>query len=329
MDKQRAIRNWFLFALLTGCVAGALFYQAARKRQAQAHSTAPKLKTEVAKALPPLSPVPSAITKPASIPFDLSVAPPKIKPIVDPQHPFLERQQLVRSLPNTLSPDELRTFYGFLLQPHPEDNTQRGHVLKSDLMDALVRQTDVDRELAGVLTELYQNPAQHAVLRDYAIQHLAMLFERLDSSVAWPADLLAGQREHILNVLWTAATSDSTVGGTALLALNRLLDNADSAAADRLATVALRFAADPTANSLLRISAFQVCGHRRLQDSLPLLVHSAQSETEIAVRIAAIGSLGALGDPGAISTLRQIETEGTERLRPAITLALHRLEHPR
>jgi len=84
-----------------------------------------------------------------------------------------------RSLSKTLTPDELKPLYTFLSVKHNEDDRQLGHALKSDVMDALCTQTTLPIDLTKLLIQVYHDPTQNPVIRDYALQHLATLHENL------------------------------------------------------------------------------------------------------------------------------------------------------
>jgi HEAT repeat protein len=228
-----------------------------------------------------------------------------------------------------LSKPELEALYGFLLENHPEDDTQRGHALKSDLMDALCAQPILPPDLSQVLAELYHDPDQNVVIRDYAIQHLALFHERLDA-LAWPASEMEAQRHPIQTVLWEALTeTDSSIAGTALLALARSIKTDDADAQARLTIAALRLANDPAVSPLVRISAIQICAQAKVQAALPLLAQTAERDPNLALRISAIGALGTLGDRNAIELLNRIAQEQNPRLKPAVTKALASLDHHR
>jgi len=76
---------------------------------------------------------------------------------------------------------------------------------------------------------------------------------------------------------------------------------------------------------LARITAIQICGERQIEESLPLLAQTAATDPDLSTRISAIGALGLLGGRPEMQLLDQIAAENNPRLRPALTLATHRV----
>jgi hypothetical protein len=282
-------------------------------------------------------PAPPVRTQPVpTFRLELGTCPASIKPIIDTSHNFLHRQTLVRSLlqhslsteeaPKDLSRPEVEALLGFLLEKHPEDDTQRGHVLKSDLMDALCAQPNLQPDLTKVLAELYHDHDQNVVIRDYAVQHLALLDERLTEGVSWSSSEIETQRQLIETLLWEASgESDSSIGGTALLALMRSLKTNDQPSQERLASTALRLANNPAISPLARISAIQVCAQIQVHAALPHLCRTAEQDPNFTVRISAIGALGQIGNANTVEVLKKIAREQNPRLDAAVTVALARL----
>ncbi len=263
-------------------------------------------------------------TKSAAI--DLTTVPVSVRAIIDLAHNYNERLQTARSLRPSLSPEELKVLYEFLRERNPEDDNQRGHALKSDVMDALVAQNPLPGELLGLFAEVYRDQDQHVVLRDYAVQHLAMLYERLDETAGWPANQVSSQRTQISALLWEAVgETDSSIGATALLSLNRLSETHPGFDRARLASVALQLAGDATMTDGVRISALQVSARMKVNEALPLSLEIAQSPSTTALRISAIGAIGLLGGSAELKALERLVANGNDQLRPAATVAAQRI----
>jgi len=238
-----------------------------------------------------------------------------------------------------LTPDELKPLYTFLSVKHDEDDHQLGHALKSDVMDALCAQATLPIDLTKLLIQVYHDPTQNAVIRDYALQHLATLHQTLgappsrrpprgtlEQSLPWPAAEIESQRARITTVLDEAlAETDSSIAGTALLSLHHLAGPAADPGA-YISDAALKLVQDPNASPLARITALQICGERQIKDALPLLTQTASASPDLSTRISAIGALGQLGGRAEIPLLEKIAAENNPRLKPALVLALHRVE---
>jgi HEAT repeat protein len=226
--------------------------------------------------------------------------------------------------PELTEPDA-QTLTQFLLQRQPDDDKQSGQVLKNRLLNALGGsiETEASGEWMGeLLAAIHQDHSQHPVLRDYALQHLAALFETLETR-----EISHGMRIEIQHLLWTALReTDSSIAGTALLALARLSEGrAEEFNRTQINRTALRLASDSSAGELARISAFQVCGRLHVNEAMPVLLEVAQMGETVALRVAAISALGSVGDSSAISALQTVATSPVQRLAAPAQVALNRI----
>ncbi len=276
---------------------------------------APELSTQAtpaAQAMPPQFTVP-----------DPSKAPVTVRRIVDVKVDVFQRLESIHAMRRLLNAEEVQAFYAFLLGRHEEDEKQLGHVLKNDLMDALLQQEPLPPGLEEMLAQVYRDRDQHVVLRDYAVQHLATLHEQLEALSA-AADAQAGQRR-IQQVLWEAlAETDSSIAGTALLGLSRLADAHREIYREKVGAAALQLATAGNASDVTQMTAMQVCARLGVRAALPLLVETAQTGN-VAVKISAIGALGALGTPAELDLLERIVAGQDEHLKPAAAGALQRI----
>ena len=126
--------------------------------------------------------------------------------------------------------------------------------------------------------------------------------------------------------LWQAAEeTDSSIAGTALLALNDLAQNNAEFEKDKIARTALKLAGNEQCGELARITAVQICGQTDATQAAPLILQLAQNAGSIPLRITAIAALGDLGDRSAEGFLQQIAAGNEDRLKPAAESALKRL----
>ena len=232
-----------------------------------------------------------------------------IRTIIDLKADILTRQKAARALPRNLSPDNRKPLMAFLAAAHAEDSGQAGHVLKNDIMDALVGQSDPDRGLAQLLVGIYQDTAQNSVIRDYALQHLALLSQQLDGPIAWDASLVQTQQKLIQDTLWQAAEArDSSMAGTALLGLTQISETHPELDRTRLGQAAIAMA-DANVDEAARVTAFQVCARLHVSDALPVTVKAAETDSSSIVRTSAIGALGLFGNADDIPILNQIASD--------------------
>src|SRR5215472_14421165 len=169
--RTRIIFGVIIALLLTG-LAGLWLHrkaQPAREQLAQIpaanRAVPPAMFPEATRTLPVSSaPTASASEQPSYV---KSATMDSIRSIVDLQGDAWRRQQAGRSLPKSLADDEISILSNFLRNRHDEDESQIGHVLKSDLMDALVAQDHLATQLPELFAAIYQDSIQNLVVRDY------------------------------------------------------------------------------------------------------------------------------------------------------------------
>jgi hypothetical protein len=248
-----------------------------------------------------------------------------IRTVIDTTADVLTRQKAVRALPADLLPEHRKLLTDFLAATHEEDSGQSGQVLKNDLMDTLVGQNTPGRGLADLFIGIYQDKAQNIVIRDYALQHLALLNERLDGPMIWESKLVQTQQKLIQETLWQCAEArDSSIAGTALLALARLSETHDEVDRNRLAEAATAMT-DGKTDEAARVTAFQVCARLKTANARPLAVNAAQTDSSSIVRTSAIGALGLIGNEDDVAILDQIAGKDA-RFRTVAMLAMKKIQ---
>jgi hypothetical protein len=320
-------------ALIVALVAGLLLWNRHRM-PAPAQSAKAPIQPPGATppaATPPSQPVPvpnvakMTIVKDKSAPsaFDLPAANwSTVQAIVDSRVALRERINAINSLSPHFTEEDWSRLKQFLLKPDASDQNQLGQVLKNNLMDALCALNPPPPGLGDALISIYRDSGQNAVLRDYAVQHMAAYYEQLtlqnDSSK---------EQQKIQSVLWEAAneTGDS-IGGTALLALQRLSQEySTDFDKGKIASVALLMAKEAGVSELTHITAYQVCAQFGVADALSVVLQAAQSGETTSVKISAVAALGLLGGTDQIPYLNGLLSGTEDRLKPAARHALDQI----
>jgi hypothetical protein len=250
--------------------------------------------------------------------------PESVKAILNPEVEFSRRMAAVHSLSRNLNSDEMDLLYGFLANRSLGKGPERlERWLRNDVMDKLVQQEIVPEGLADLLVAIYEDRQQDIVMRDYAVQHMPVVYEKMSDE----------EKVSLYKAMWQATEeTDSSIAGTALLALLDVagpMNSSGDASLDdhaRLAETALRLASDKHCGELPRITAVSVCGRLGIKEALPVVTELAQTAKSIPLRIAAIASLGDLGDTRTETLLRQFAQVTDPRLLPAAESALRRLK---
>lgn len=250
-----------------------------------------------------------------------AVVPEWIKPVLAPVpgRSFAERVNVLRARTANLADDEIKSFYTYLLTPAHSDDENRSdeNWLRNVMLDRLAGQPELPAGLPVVLISIYQDPEQDVVMRDYAIQHMNPAYDRASTD----------DKAALNQALWQAAgETDSSIAGTALLALSDLAQSNAEFDRNQIAQTALKLAGDDSCGELARITAVQLCGQMGVPQASALIQQLAQQAGSIPLRISAIAALGDLGDQGAETFLQEIAAGSEDRLKPAAETALKRLK---
>ena len=194
-------------------------------------------------------------------------------------------------------------------------------------MDVLCAMNPPPPGLLDLLTQMYHDPGQNVVLRDYAVQHVAAFYQQLEIATDVASQDKSAGLAAARKILWDAlAETDSSIAGTALLGLTRLSRESPEAFDPRqIGGLAEQMAGPATSNELTRITAIQVCAQLKVQDALPVIQAAVQNGQTMTVRISAIGALGGLGGAEQIPFLNSMLAGMEDRLKPAAQHALEQI----
>lgn len=282
-----------------------------------------------------VTPTPSLVSsqalEPAPVPPE-HVPTERIAPLVQAGASYAERVELLKSLGSKLNTEESAALYDFLSEPGLVDGliAPFSHGLKDAVMIALENQQPSLADWPEFLIGLYQDHTLHPVVRDYALQHLRTWYwrnaergahaERRDAVERVPPE---AQREPARDVFWQAlAETDSSIAGTALLALQELSSLDPAVEAEAVREAALRLAAGSRHGPLARITALQVCARMGVAEALPLAEHLTRESEHLPLRIAAIAALGQLGGAPEVAILENLAATSPQNLQPALGAAL-------
>ena len=315
-----------MMAVAVGIVAMAIWYRrpASQPRSVtQAPSVHPATGSQsVSPSITPYVPTPAVA---ANSEQSLSSA---IRLIVDEQAGYPKREEALHALAGKLAEADREALYVFLRQHCPGDDGQLGQVLKNELLDRLCQVELPPPGLRDLLTQIYQDPGQNIVLRDYAIQHLSAFYRQMASAPGVDPQTHDDELNQAQQVLWSSVNdTGSSISGTAMLGLCQLSQEGwPGLDQSKIGSTALKLAADSNAGELTRITAFQVCANLGVKDALGVVLGAAQQGETESVRISAIGALGALGGADQLPFLNSVLQGSDERLKPAAQGALNRIE---
>jgi hypothetical protein len=201
------------------------------------------------------------------------------------------RIEAVHALDTNLKCDEVAALCAFLkAKPAAEEKERDGsNWLKNDILNVLREQDSPPPNFTGLLTEIYRDPAQDDVMRDYAIQHLIQWYEQgaMDATDA---------RERIRLILKEATSEPGSIAGTALLGWHRLCRHDAAFDPAEVDWAALQLALSDATDDATRLTAIQVCAERGLKAALPKIKLLANVTDCVPLRLSAEAAARRLGD---------------------------------
>jgi hypothetical protein len=213
-------------------------------------------------------------------------------------------QVAVNDLPAKLGAENRAAVETYLITPQDGkdgDFRQHEYALRNFMMDALRADPDQIPETISTFIDVYKNEQQGDVMRGYTLQHLCSVY--LDHSQT----LSTGDKQRIIET-FTAALSDTsgeTLAGTALTGLHEAA-RADSATVSGSAVeaVAMKLLNTPESGTLSKISAFQICGERKVSGAEKLARKTAMdTSADWVLRMSAVYALGQLGQTAGLEPL--------------------------
>jgi hypothetical protein len=241
---------------------------------------------------------------------------------------FRERIRSLHTINRHLMIEECNALFRYLRTPANNMASRNAeNWLRNDIMDLLAEQPALPLGYPDVLIAIYNDPSQDAVMRDYALQHIPLVYDRANTD----------EKVGLTNVLWQAVgETDSSIAGTSLLTLLQLTSANPPVDQNQVADAALKLAADGHTGELSRITAVQVCGRIQVEQALPVVEQMAQDGPTIPLRISATAALGDYavkaspsGSADIIALLSQMVASSEPRQALAAQSALNRVQHAR
>jgi len=197
----------------------------------------------------------------------------------------------------------------------PDLNEQQYFGLKSDALNFLRNDESLQSEVEPLLLAIFHDTTLDVVTRDYALQHLAQWYEDGHYSPSIISAIIAGVDER-----------NSSIGGTALLAMSRLVGAESRLDQKAVASAVLKTALDDDAGELSRITAIALAGRIGLKEISGAVLNLTSEVESIPLRVAAIRALAALKDPQYYSHIDQLSRSSVAPVARAAKEALKHFE---
>lgn len=222
--------------------------------------------------------------------------------------------------------NELDAMFDYLRgnRPRPGMRKSRMNSDKDNLMCRLEQAPVMPRDLGTRLARLSADTNADIVARDYALQHLDPVCCRLAAeNQGWTNSAEAAElRGALMNALQVNGT---TLPGTALLAMGDLAAAGLGFERKELQAAALRMVQSPEVGDFSRTTAMRLCGQWGRTEALDAARDWARNEKKYPLRIAAIATLGDLGDATDGAELQRMLAAAPKGLRPALENAVRNI----
>lgn len=240
--------------------------------------------------------------------------PARLAPLFSGSYP--ERCRLLRGLGEALSAAEVDALLAFIVATPESVGLDRAHFnsVADKAVIALERQVAVPSAFVEALAGMAVAEGGDPTWRDYCVQHLGVLY----------ATATSAERDRIW-VVWTdALAADSGMAGTVVLALRRNI-GAPGVEAARVAELAGGVALDERQSDPARLTALLAAAELGHAEMLPLAREIAVSRRSTSLRMAALATMGMLGDGSDRGLLERYAGSSDMRLRTAARAALENI----
>ena len=264
-----------------------------------------------------------AATLACAILADLRAADPLVNVITEAgAQVYAERHRATYRLGKNLVEEDVEALKAFLARADDGDQLRAPELrgLKNNVADALIAQNRVGPDLLEAFLALASDSGQDAAWREYLLQKIPDLALRLEDETSRKnaTDFLRGQSENTEYIL----------AGTALIALERLHRGDPSLIGPlEIAQRAERVLAHPQQANACKIAALQVLGaadgERGRRAARAAL---SDSQSPLMLKVSAIATLGAHGEPEDRPRVQAYENSPDYRLRTAARAALAKLD---
>ena len=229
---------------------------------------------------------------------------------------------LTKSLPN----DDVEAIRLFLYLDLDKDSSIRSisfSALKNNALDVLIRQDKLPEGLGFQIVEMFLNEDNDSVWRDYCIQYLNPYYEASNSGDSSISD--SEYKKIAETYLRAMEDSSRSYAGSALLGMHLLSEQYPEFDKKKIKEVAVRLVNDDGALEANKITGLLLCGQLGRTEVLPETRILAQSGETVTLRMAAIATLGELGDVSDGELLKSLTGSSEKRIQTIANTALVKL----
>ena len=229
--------------------------------------------------------------------------------LLDYKAPLAERIKALRAIKRELAAEEVAELRTLVRR------TAENATVRNDVLSLLERQPNPPDDLSTDLIAIWRDRGESAVIRDYALQHLAHVM---------PFD---AHKKAIEDTLIEASKlKEGTFPGTAMLSMNRISSQSERIRA-AMRDVAVKTTLDENADRNVAVTAMQVARAAGDTTVLDRARELAAKEGELVrLRMSSINTLGELGRAGDLPLLEKLTRHREDRISRVAKYSLKRLK---
>lgn len=247
---------------------------------------------------------------------------------LEPGRNYQKRVMAVQSLGRNLTTNEIAGIYVFLESRYEDYKNELEPLefesIRNDTLDALLRQKELPSDLGKKILKMYRDTGQDEVWRDYCVQHFKPYSEA--KWKVWTQAKHDPEWAEMTNAYWEATReTGSTIAGTALIGMGLVAEKYPGLAQEEVGKRALELAMDDTCGEASRITALRICGQMGQKEVMPKARVLAQTGESVMLRMAAIATIGDLGEKGDVELVQSLAGTSEDRIKFVAKAALQRL----
>lgn len=210
------------------------------------------------------------------------------------------------------------------------------NAVKNDVLDKLLRQTELSEGLGLQMAEMASDPSNDSVWRDYSIQFMGQFYGRFKAENVSQASRLPSEEQDradtelsaMQEAMFAALDERSeTLAGTALIGLELLSRTHEEFDRELVVEKTVEVASDEAASPSCRLTALRLASMTEGSESATGVARSlAQTGETILLRSAAIVTLGEIGTADDRELIESFTFSENRQIVAAAKMALRKLE---
>lgn len=251
-----------------------------------------------------------------------------------------ERIAILKYLGHDLSESDIRALRLFLEAPLKDYRLRpiALNAVKNNVLALLMEQDGMPHGLGAQVRNMFNNPDADPMWREYCLQFMPQLLERLsESSLSLNKELhdetsaaspSKGEEQAVVleTILSALDEREGDLAATALLGLSRLSRKGDNIDPERVLKKAVEIARDIHASDSCRLTALRMAASNGCEDILPVARQLTQNARTDLLKAAAVVSLGDFSQEEDRAQLTAMAASSNRQIASAASMALEKFD---